>query len=207
MTHVTCMLTAKNPHQLRNPTLGNRVRAIFLRGILETFSCATQLKLYDSNNTDDLLQLWKCLDCLCVVIYFRFLGFAAVYCRSYCSWSCYYRRCFALLKFRFAARLWTRCTTVVGHRERVGGLHVQYDLQVETSTIQYLPRYQSIFRMGRSVGNPHDQNTLFQFARRIGGSQHDYRQRYKAFDSDAKVYHLFHLLSSTTSDETIWCRH
>jgi len=27
MTHVTCMLTAKNRDQLRNPTLGNRVWA------------------------------------------------------------------------------------------------------------------------------------------------------------------------------------
>jgi len=29
MTHVTCRLTAKNRNQLRNPTLGNRVRATF----------------------------------------------------------------------------------------------------------------------------------------------------------------------------------
>jgi len=29
MTHVTCRLTAKNRDQLRNLTLGNRVRAIF----------------------------------------------------------------------------------------------------------------------------------------------------------------------------------
>jgi len=29
MTHVTCRLTANNRDQLRNPTLGNRVRAIF----------------------------------------------------------------------------------------------------------------------------------------------------------------------------------
>ena len=29
MTHVTCRLTAKNRDQLRNPTLGNRVRASF----------------------------------------------------------------------------------------------------------------------------------------------------------------------------------
>ena len=29
MTHVTCRLTAKNRHQLRNPTLGNRVWATF----------------------------------------------------------------------------------------------------------------------------------------------------------------------------------
>jgi len=29
MTHVTCRLTAKNRDQLRNPTLGNRVRAAF----------------------------------------------------------------------------------------------------------------------------------------------------------------------------------
>ena len=29
MTHVTCRLTAKNRDQLRNPTLGNRVWAVF----------------------------------------------------------------------------------------------------------------------------------------------------------------------------------
>jgi len=29
MTHVTCRLTAKNRHQLRNPTLGNRVWTTF----------------------------------------------------------------------------------------------------------------------------------------------------------------------------------
>ena len=29
MTHVTCRLTANNRDQLRNPTLGNRVRATF----------------------------------------------------------------------------------------------------------------------------------------------------------------------------------
>jgi len=29
MTHVTCRLNAKNRDQLRNPTLGNRVRATF----------------------------------------------------------------------------------------------------------------------------------------------------------------------------------
>ena len=34
MTHVTCMLTAKNRDQLRNPTLGNRVRAAFLHKVL-----------------------------------------------------------------------------------------------------------------------------------------------------------------------------
>ena len=31
MTHVTCRLTTKNRDQLRNPTLGTRVWAIFLR--------------------------------------------------------------------------------------------------------------------------------------------------------------------------------
>ena len=29
MTHVTCRLTAKDRDELRNPTLGNRVRATF----------------------------------------------------------------------------------------------------------------------------------------------------------------------------------
>ena len=34
MTHVTCRQTAKNRHQLRNSTLGNRVRASFTPGIV-----------------------------------------------------------------------------------------------------------------------------------------------------------------------------
>ena len=38
MTHVTCMVTAKNRDQLRNPTLGNRVRAIFYVFIVVTGS-------------------------------------------------------------------------------------------------------------------------------------------------------------------------
>jgi len=32
MTHVTCRLTAKNRDQLRNPTLGSRVLATFVKG-------------------------------------------------------------------------------------------------------------------------------------------------------------------------------
>jgi len=36
MTHVTCRLTAKNRDQLRNPTLGNRVRASFTFFILSS---------------------------------------------------------------------------------------------------------------------------------------------------------------------------
>ena len=35
MTHVTCRLTAKNRDQLRNPTLGNRVRATFTFYLLQ----------------------------------------------------------------------------------------------------------------------------------------------------------------------------
>jgi len=35
MTHVTCMLTAKNRDQRRNPTLGNRVWAAFTFLLLE----------------------------------------------------------------------------------------------------------------------------------------------------------------------------
>jgi len=31
MTYVTCRLTAKNRDQLRNPTLGNRIWATFMR--------------------------------------------------------------------------------------------------------------------------------------------------------------------------------
>ena len=37
MTHVTCRLTAKNRDQLRNPTLGNRVRGTF------TFLCTYKI--------------------------------------------------------------------------------------------------------------------------------------------------------------------
>jgi len=37
MTHVTCRLTAKNRDQLRNPTLGNRVWAIFTFFIVRYF--------------------------------------------------------------------------------------------------------------------------------------------------------------------------
>jgi len=44
MTHVTCMLTAANRDQLRNPTLGNRVWATFLpRGII----------MYDDDDDDE----------------------------------------------------------------------------------------------------------------------------------------------------------
>jgi len=35
MTRVTCWLPAKNRNQLRNPTLGNRVRATFYRWTFE----------------------------------------------------------------------------------------------------------------------------------------------------------------------------
>jgi len=46
MTHVTCRLTDKNRHQLRNPTLGNRV--------LATFFTYTSL-LRSGNQTPDLI--------------------------------------------------------------------------------------------------------------------------------------------------------
>ena len=42
-THVTCRLTAKNRDQLRNPTLGNRVRATF------TFTIFFQFLVYDAD--------------------------------------------------------------------------------------------------------------------------------------------------------------
>ena len=37
MTHVTCRLTAKNPDQLRNPTLGNQVWATILFTLLPCY--------------------------------------------------------------------------------------------------------------------------------------------------------------------------
>ena len=52
MTHVTCRLTAKNRDQLRNPTLGNRVRATF------TFFTATEL-LQNNINPGTLAQINK----------------------------------------------------------------------------------------------------------------------------------------------------
>ena len=39
MTHITCMLTAKNRDQFRNPTLGNRVWATFLPFLLNCKRC------------------------------------------------------------------------------------------------------------------------------------------------------------------------
>jgi len=51
MTHVTCMLTAKNRDQLRNPTLGNRVWATFFA-----------LLLIGANNTQIIFitrALWR----------------------------------------------------------------------------------------------------------------------------------------------------
>ena len=44
MTHVTCRLTTKNRDQLRNPTLGNRVLAIF------TFLLLIIYVISDKNN-------------------------------------------------------------------------------------------------------------------------------------------------------------
>ena len=47
MTHVTCRLTAKNRDQLRNPTLGNRVWAIFFNSLRRHPS-----QIYDSEICD-----------------------------------------------------------------------------------------------------------------------------------------------------------
>jgi len=46
MTHVTYRLTAKNPDQLRNPTLGNRVWATFTL-FKEQFILHWQVRLND----------------------------------------------------------------------------------------------------------------------------------------------------------------
>jgi len=47
MTHITCMLTAKNRDQLRNPTLGNLVRATFT---FFPYCNKCQLSLMDPRN-------------------------------------------------------------------------------------------------------------------------------------------------------------
>ena len=54
MTHITCRLTAKNRDQLRNPTLGNRVWAAFLR--LQSF-------LFDSYGGDVASKWCSASDC------------------------------------------------------------------------------------------------------------------------------------------------
>jgi len=52
MTHVTCRLAAKNRDQLRNPTLGNRVRATFtfftsrrVKRVPVKYDCSVVLRL------------------------------------------------------------------------------------------------------------------------------------------------------------------
>jgi len=52
MTHVTCRLTAKNRDQLRNPTLGKRVRATFAFLPDPNFD----LTLNPNHNTNDVLN-------------------------------------------------------------------------------------------------------------------------------------------------------
>ena len=48
MTHVTCRLTAKNRDQLRNHTLGNRVRATFFHRTRTELVCNKSTQLYDA---------------------------------------------------------------------------------------------------------------------------------------------------------------
>ena len=52
MTHVICRLTAKNRDQLRNPTLGKRVRATFAFLLDPNFD----LTLNPNHNTNDVLN-------------------------------------------------------------------------------------------------------------------------------------------------------
>jgi len=74
MTHVTCRLTAKNRHQLRNPTLGNRVWATFFstrRALLGlTIVTVCQPTLYKVSS--DSVAIFKHMAFLCSV-YFCFL--------------------------------------------------------------------------------------------------------------------------------------
>ena len=46
MIHVTCRLTAKNRDQLRNPTLGSRVRAAFVRQLLSAVQYISSCRRY-----------------------------------------------------------------------------------------------------------------------------------------------------------------
>ena len=48
MTHITCRLTAKNRDQLRNPTLGNQVRATFTFLVLPATRQRWYFRLYPS---------------------------------------------------------------------------------------------------------------------------------------------------------------
>jgi len=81
MTHVTCRLTAKNRDQLRNPTLGNRVRAAFTYllwfyqpmavsapGLVlsagESFWSHVKIACRIASYRENLICTWRELDCL-----------------------------------------------------------------------------------------------------------------------------------------------
>jgi len=57
MTHVTCRLTAKNRNQLRNPTLGNRVRATFL-SVVWCDGCGIGLDQQSKGRQFEFRPLW-----------------------------------------------------------------------------------------------------------------------------------------------------
>jgi len=60
MTHVSCRQTAKNRDQLRNPTLGNRVRATFSASglVLAVWVVAAFLSSSRSSETRGSLSTW-----------------------------------------------------------------------------------------------------------------------------------------------------
>jgi len=53
MTHVTCRLTAKNRDQLRNPALGNRVRAAFTFFYFTSPDCRSTIEQWNCGLTAD----------------------------------------------------------------------------------------------------------------------------------------------------------
>jgi len=63
MTHVTCRLTAKNRNQLRNPTLGNRVRATFTFTLYHDVPSSQTLSLSSWRRVADL--------CYCTAVNYR----------------------------------------------------------------------------------------------------------------------------------------
>jgi len=56
MTHVTCRLTAKNPDQLRNPTLGNRVWATFFTLVSQQQKGKTDLDFIEARDSECVTQ-------------------------------------------------------------------------------------------------------------------------------------------------------
>ena len=101
MTHVTCRLTAKNRHQLRNPTLGNRVWATFFstrRALLGlTIVTVCQPTLYKVSS--DSVAIFKHMAFLCsvyfcfleLILFFYFRALVSVVLRLFLCHVCFIR--------------------------------------------------------------------------------------------------------------------